>query len=202
MDSHPRERPARDGHALRERKKRETSRRIHDAALDLTLHHGATNVTVRQICETAEVSTRTFFNYFPSKTAAVLGVSGLTIGQSQRERFLSSTGPVLDDVCELMAATIDDSDFSTEDHRRVTRLFQKDPELGYEVFSMMRGYREELRGLVAQRSSPHVAHAAVALAFTALPFCYAKDIQGDRMDAPLIDRLHVALDHLRTLLDR
>lgn len=60
---------------LRERKMRETRHALEQAAIELTLAHGLDSVTVEQIAEQADVSPRTFFNYFPSKEAAVLGVT-------------------------------------------------------------------------------------------------------------------------------
>lgn len=58
---------------LRERKKRETRAALHRAALDLVEEKGFAAVTTDQIAAAAGVSPRTFFNYYPSKDAAVLG---------------------------------------------------------------------------------------------------------------------------------
>ncbi|MEU0093002.1 TetR family transcriptional regulator [Kribbella sp. NPDC006257] len=57
----------------RERKKRETRQALADAALRLALEKGPDNVTVEEIAEAADVSVRTFFNYFPHKEHAILG---------------------------------------------------------------------------------------------------------------------------------
>ena len=74
---------------LRERKKRLTRQRLHRCALELTLARGLGSVTVDAIAEAAEVSPRTFFNYFRSKESAILGLPediADRLEQAMRER--------------------------------------------------------------------------------------------------------------------
>lgn len=58
---------------LRERKRRQVQNAIELAAVQLALELGHTEVTVAEICERAEVSRSTFFNYMPTREAAIFG---------------------------------------------------------------------------------------------------------------------------------
>ncbi len=56
---------------LRERRRRQTSVDIRDAAVGLARERGFDRVTIEEICIEAGISPRTFFNYFPNKESAI-----------------------------------------------------------------------------------------------------------------------------------
>ncbi|WP_037088438.1 TetR family transcriptional regulator [Rhizobium sp. CF080] len=55
----------------REVKRRQTRERIEEAAMSLFLERGFDTTTIEEIAERAEVSKRSFFDYFPSKEEVV-----------------------------------------------------------------------------------------------------------------------------------
>jgi len=57
---------------LRDRKKQQTRLALSEAAMSLALEHGVAKVRTEDIAAAANVSLRTFNNYFPSKEAAIV----------------------------------------------------------------------------------------------------------------------------------
>lgn len=80
-----------DGTTLtrRERKKRETRRRIYAAAFELFLEQGFDATTVEEIAERADVGKGTVFNYFPHKTSFLAALADEWL-----DRLIEEIGPV------------------------------------------------------------------------------------------------------------
>ncbi|WP_433574407.1 TetR family transcriptional regulator [Nocardia brasiliensis] len=62
----------RPGADLRTRRRRQTEREIHLAAITLAAERGADHITVDDIAARAGVSSRTFFRYFPTRDRALV----------------------------------------------------------------------------------------------------------------------------------
>jgi AcrR family transcriptional regulator len=91
--------------SLRERKKLATRRSLRRIALDLVAERGFTHVTVDDIAEAADVSPRTFFNYFPSKEAALFGADPDRIAELRLRVAHDAPGePVLDALRMVMVS--------------------------------------------------------------------------------------------------
>jgi AcrR family transcriptional regulator len=91
--------------SLRERKKLATRRSLRRIALDLVAERGFAHVTVDDIAEAADVSPRTFFNYFPSKEAALFGTDPDRASELRQRIVQQAPGePVLDALRMVMVS--------------------------------------------------------------------------------------------------
>jgi AcrR family transcriptional regulator len=86
---------------LRDRKRRETRGRLEEAAVTLVLRDGLEQTTIGTISELADVSPRTFFNYFDSKDAAILGLRHLEISDETVFDYVAG-----DDGKDLVASVV------------------------------------------------------------------------------------------------
>jgi AcrR family transcriptional regulator len=138
---------------LRERKRQELRRRIQRAALDLMLEHGFAEVTVEMICESAEVSRRTFFNYFGSKEVVVIGGDPGPIPDRLRDDFVEGTGSILADLARMLLAmmTTKPRDADPAIWRSRLELIRSDPALAKALADKMAAKNHDLEELVARR---------------------------------------------------
>ncbi|MDX2355674.1 TetR/AcrR family transcriptional regulator [Dietzia sp. PP-33] len=138
-----------DADSLRERKRRSTMVAIETAATSLVLEHGYDCVTVDQICSQAQVSKRTFFNYVPSKEAAVIGSPPAEVPEGHRADFLDAVDPDVPGALLRLflgafeaARVADDAQTAVLAHRR-REIFRANPELG--AARMTASYRFQIR---------------------------------------------------------
>lgn len=150
---------------LRERKKERTRRAIHDAAFALAADRGLAQVTIADICAAAGLSERTFFNYFPSKAAATLGVPERPLAAEQERRFLEGTSTLVDDLCELVAGIAGGPE---GDIPRIKQLMGFEPDLLAALHQWSSGARRDVIRLAEERAAPERARLAVGLVFAAL----------------------------------
>ncbi len=138
---------------LRERKRIATRRAIESAALGLVVEKGLENVTVDEISHRADVSPRTFFNYFASKEAAMLGESPELPTDGSVARYAGGElgSSVLEGLGELISAASQESGEDAEIHTLRFSLLRQYPQLFTLRMTAMRSFEEQLATVVAER---------------------------------------------------
>lgn len=163
--------PATSPDGLRERKKRATRRALHDAALRLALEHGIERVTVEEISAAANVSARTFFNYFPSKEQAMIG-DVIAFDPEQMASIMKSASSVLDGLREVALGVADNTESEREQVLMRWELVDRHPALLPHIMGRIIEFERLLSGALAARTGdrPDDAYPQVgaALAGTAL----------------------------------
>lgn len=141
---------------LRERKKRQRSQALRQAAIELTLENGYTNVTVEDICERCGVSRRTFFNYFKSKEEALLGRADTVFDDEDQpaiEEFEAGgpTGRLLSDLHELLAEVVRTRLNKREEMHAYHQILKADPSLMQVQMSRMGNNERLFREMIQRR---------------------------------------------------
>jgi AcrR family transcriptional regulator len=137
---------------LRSRKKAGTRAALSRAALDLALRQGYDAVTVDAIAAAADVSTRTFRNYFSSKEDAILSLLA-EVEQRQADSFLErpASEPVLDSL-EAAAVTMMESGADFGLAGAVTRLIIEHPALMAHAAAVTHGVSERVVAEIGRRT--------------------------------------------------
>ena len=168
---------------LRERKKQQTRKAIHEAALHLVDEHGLEATTIEQICQEADVSPRTFFNYFSSKGAAALQLSGAAIEPEVQARFRAAKGGLVAALCDVIGESAE----LGHSHVTMKLLVIRRPELLPTMTQLMLEVRGKFVALAAERAtSKEQAELAVTLVLLALGRVMQDESESD---APLGERL-------------
>lgn len=140
---------------LRERKRLATRRAIQVAALDIVTERGLDAATVDEIARVADVSPRTFFNYFPSKEDALLGDRFRLGDPALIERFVASDGPLFDDLRHVVEASMTAASDDVELVRRRRTVSKEYPELAARRTTRLHEYELDVADMVLRRFVHH-----------------------------------------------
>ncbi|AZZ57237.1 TetR family transcriptional regulator [Rathayibacter iranicus] len=198
----PRELPG-----LRERKRLATRRAIEIAVLHLASERGPERVTIEDVSRAADVSTRTFFNYFASKEDALVGTLPV-ISDETAAAFVLGEGPVLDDLQRVFVAVMEQLEDDRELHVLRRALFREQPHLVGLKIAGMREFELVIEGLVverlqrddddAERARSH-ARMLTLLGLAAMRHAWAAWVDHDGRES-LSGRISRSFEELRDVL--
>jgi AcrR family transcriptional regulator len=135
---------------LRDRKRVATRARMEQAAVELVLRDGFQHATIEAICDAADVSTRTFFNYFDSKEDAVLGLAELQISDSgvMAKTMRGEEVDVVEALVELIVEMTTPALENRALHKPRTEILQRNPELFTKQIARLTRITDELMAAV------------------------------------------------------
>ena len=175
---------------LRERRRRQTSADIRDAAVRLSLERGFDKVTIEEICVEAGISTRTFFNYFPNKESAIAyGPSDLS--PDLAEDFVAA-GPapyrvMLAELITLAAHHLRDMPPMREQAAGMLELAKTSPAVLAAFLAELERFQNQLADIVARRQAmrpdDEMTALIAALALTAVRSGIERWAGGDARDS-------------------
>ncbi|WP_339253138.1 TetR/AcrR family transcriptional regulator [Paenibacillus sp. FSL P2-0136] len=140
---------------LRERKKEETRRTLSDVACRLAMEKGASQVRVEDIAAAANVSMRTFNNYFASKEAAIVGNA---YQRSERIAATLASRPSGEPLQDSIRAAVLDGFAETTDRQWYARivLLRDDPALFGATRKVEIEIERELAKVISERTHKDV----------------------------------------------
>lgn len=171
---------------------------IHEAAYSLVLSNGLATATVDAISDQADVSRRTFFNYFATKEDAVLGLRAPRLSDESLEAFDASDDQFARAVYLMAAAVRSALNLSTSAERR--ELLKLYPELRARLDLQMRDAEALVRDAFEARSatSEESSRALVMLAGTVMRFAFTPRPDGTVDDSS--EALDAAITQFREVL--
>lgn len=203
--------------SLRERKRAATWAAIHEAAAAAALEQtDLSQVTIEEITDAADISPRTFFNYFPSKEDAILGLRQPSIDDETAAGFLISDGDnLIEKVALLLFDVFEKTAGGTGSRELRMRLMHRHPELARIRLAHTERLHHLARALIEARltesnrwqnrkhsvdiraTAQILVAAGQSVVRIAVDWMLADPEGGDRLD----DLVHRAAQSFTTVLD-
>ena len=192
---------------LRERKMRETAARLTSACRRLTAERGLNGFTVEEVCEEVDISRRTFFNYFPTKEDAVIGLDPEEELQKFAADFLARGSHgwdrVIDDFADLVVEHFESAGINPADHAELVAAIEREPKLLTKFMGVSRARDKQAAELIAEREGVDLDDARVVACVNLVTLLIKS--AGDRYFEPhneldFSSLVHQNLSALRTVL--
>jgi len=136
---------------LRERKRRATRRAILIAAISVVRERGLEGATVDEIARIADISPRTFFNYFSSKEEAIVGDGPELPDEDLQDAFVHDRSPILPGIATLFASVITPALHDQEVVLLRRAITKENPELGARRWATIHRFEEQVTDLIRRR---------------------------------------------------
>jgi len=182
---------------LRERKKAATRQALHEAAVRLAAQHGVDHITVEAIADAANVSRRTFSNYFNGKEQALLHTDYVRLTRLvELVRARPGAEPAWTALTRAIEASVAESADEDPEWKVRYRTLRRDPALAGELVRSYAVAERELSGVVAGRllAAPDAQLRARLLAATFLAAVrVANQVWLEHPEESLIDLVRQSL---------
>jgi AcrR family transcriptional regulator len=136
---------------LRERKRLATRRAILLAAVTVVRDKGLEATTVDEIARIADVSPRTFFNYFSSKEEAIVGDGPALPGDDVVDAFVHDRGPILTGIATLFTSIVTPALQDQEIIMLRRAITKENPELSGRRWATIHRFENDVTEVVARR---------------------------------------------------
>jgi AcrR family transcriptional regulator len=195
---------------LRERRRRQTSADIRDAAVRLARERGFDKVTIDEICVEAGISARTFFNYFPNKESAIAYGPSDIPAELVADFVAAGRAPysvVLAELITLAAHHLRDMPPAREQAEGMLELAKTTPAVLSAFLADLERFQNHLTDIVARRQAmppdEEIPALIAALALTAVRSGIERWTSGKPKDAddtpmPYVERAAALVNSIFT----
>ena len=183
-----------------------TTAQLTSVSRRLTAERGLSGFTIEQLCDEVGISRRTFFNYFPSKDEAVLGVDESEEVERLAVSFLAlgSRGwpAVLEDLVVLAGTMSEQLGITLTDHTEFIGALEREPRLLARALGMNREREQQIGELVAAREGVPATDVRVRATITLFATLMRSSVESllEAGNADLRAALETSLAALRDVL--